>query len=121
MFLLAGNAARWGNDVVADLGELWGRAVVISSSTQIAATIGRSLRNDLVEWHDKRIGFCKVFFQMRLARNCTLYAAVIDELTHSKGGLWTCSGMAIVNAALLECALPYVEERGYVRPVYMFA
>ena len=45
--------------------------------------------------------------------------AVIDQLTHSMAGLWTRSGIAIVNAALLECAWPYVEEGGYVRPVHV--
>ncbi len=56
---------------------------------------------------------------MSLAGNCTVHAAVIDQLTHSMAGLWTRSGIAIVNAPLLECALPYVEEGGHVRPVYV--
>ena len=119
MYVLAGSAVAWGDDAGVDFGEPWGRAYVIASSTEIVTTVGRFFRNDLVEWHDKQIGFCKAFFHMRMAGNYTIHAAVIEQLTHSMAGLWTRSGIAIVNAALLECALPYVEEAGYVRPVYV--
>ena len=56
---------------------------------------------------------------MSLARSGTLHAAVIEQLTHNGGGLWTRSGHSIVNAALLDSALPSVEEDGFVRPVYV--
>ena len=56
---------------------------------------------------------------MSLAGTGTIHAAVIEQLTHSGGGLWTRGGLSIVNAALLDCALPSVEEDGFVRPVYV--
>ncbi len=78
MYVLGGNAVAWGNDAVADLGEPWERATLIASSTEIVTRVGRFLRNDLVEWHGKRLGFCKAFFRMILTGNCTVHAAVVD-------------------------------------------
>jgi hypothetical protein len=120
--VLAGSIAAWGDDAIVDLGEPWGRAAVSASSTEIVTTVGRFFCNDLVEWRSppsRSIGFCKAFFRMSLAGTGTIHAAVIEQLTHSGGGLWTRSGLSIVNAALLDCALPSVEEDGFVRPVYV--
>lgn len=56
---------------------------------------------------------------MKMAGDCTVHAAILDQLAHEAGGVWKRTDTAIVNAALLDCALPYVEEDGYVRPVYV--
>ncbi len=56
---------------------------------------------------------------MHLANGTKLWAAIIDELQHSGHGVWRHFQRVIVNVALFVEAVTFVQEDGFVRPLYV--
>ena len=99
-----------------------GMANISASSSELVGVLGRYFKGDLVEWrseHGRRLGLCLCFFEMLPANGTRLWAAVIDELQHSGHGMWRHMQRVIVNAALLLEAVTFVQEDGFVRPLYV--
>ena len=54
-----------------------------------------------------------------MACEARLFAAVVDELRHTGAGVWASSHRVVVNATLLLATIPFVQEDGVVRPLYI--
>ena len=117
-FLLVGGVATWGGDFVVDL-DVVGLCKIVGSSPGLAGPYGRYSKGDLVEWRGKRLGFCLCFFEVQVACGARLFAAVVDELRHTGAGVWASSHRVVVNATLLLATIPFVQEDGVVRPLYI--
>lgn len=119
-FLLADAVATWDQDFVVQI-ETIGSAKIVKSSTGLAGPHYRYSKGDLVEWRGKRLGFCLCFFEMHLRCGEQLFATIVDELKHVRAGVWASSHTAVVNATLLMATVPFVQEDGVVRPLYVGA
>ncbi len=118
---LAGSIAVWKEMFVVEI-DVVGMANISASSSELVGVPGRYFKGDLVEWRAgaaRRLGFCLCFFEMLLANGTKLWAAIIDEVQHSGHGVWRHLQRVIVNAALLWEAVPFVQEDGFVRPLYV--
>jgi hypothetical protein len=118
---LAGSIAMWKDGLSVEIDGV-GRATVTASSSELAGVLGRFFKSDLVEWRaagERRLGFCMCFFEMHLANGTKLWAAIIDELQHSGHGVWRHFQRVIVNVALFVEAVTFVQEDGFVRPLYV--
>lgn len=57
---------------------------------------------------------------MQLTVGCQVkFAVLVEELQHVGAGVWSRHCMSIVNSDLLQSTLPFVEEDGMYRPVYV--
>ena len=65
------------------------------------------------------VRFLFVFFEVQVACGARLFAAVVDELRHTGAGVWASSHRVVVNATLLLATIPFVQEDGVVRPLYI--
>jgi hypothetical protein len=118
---LAGSIAVWKEMLLVEIDGV-GMANISASSSELVGVLGRYFKGDLVEWRAgaaRRLGFCLCFFEMLLANGTKLWAAIIDEVQHSGHGVWMHLQRVIVNAALLWEAVPFVQEDGFVRPLYV--
>ncbi len=48
-----------------------------------------------------------------------MFAAVVDELRHASARVWASAHRVVVNATLLLATIPFVQEDGGVRPLYI--
>jgi hypothetical protein len=118
---LAGSIAMWNADFFVEIDNV-GIANISASSSELVGVLGRYFKGDLVEWNstgERRLGVCLCFFEMKLANGTRLWAAIIDEVHHSGHGVWRHLQRVIVNASLFVEAVTFVQEDGFIRPLYV--
>ena len=111
---LAGTVASWA-EALSDTATLTG------SSMELVGPSGKYFKKDLVEWVAggvQKLGVIKC--AMQLTVGCQVkFAVLVEELQHVGAGVWSRHCMSIVNSDLLQSTLPFVEEDGMYRPVYV--
>ena len=110
---LAGTVAPWA-EALSDT------ATLIGSSTELVRPSGRYFKDDLVEWvaSVQKLGVIQCAMELTVGGQVK-YAVIVQELQHVGAGLWSRHCMSIVNSDLLQSTLPFVEEDGLYRPVYV--